>query len=104
MNTESTAMQRRKLLQMGATLAAVAGPALHDKALAAVKPPLANGKQGDFAFLNGEWQIKNRQLRAGEWLNFDSEATVYGILDGIGSVEELRIPTLVGADRKLSHF
>jgi hypothetical protein len=59
-------------------------------------PPLprtpAPGKPGDFDFLTGEWRIKNRSIVGGAWLDYDSEATVYGILEGIGSVEELRIP------------
>jgi hypothetical protein len=61
-------------------------------------PPLPTtptpGKPGDFDFLTGEWRIHHRQLRAGsnEWLEFDGEATVHGILGGVGSVEELRIP------------
>jgi hypothetical protein len=52
----------------------------------------ANGKPGDFDFLTGHWTIKNRQLQGKEWDEFESEATVYGILAGIASVEELRIP------------
>jgi hypothetical protein len=61
-------------------------------------PPLPSaptpGKPGDFDFLTGEWRIHHRQPQAGseEWLEFDGEATVHGILAGIGSVEELRIP------------
>jgi hypothetical protein len=59
-------------------------------------PPLplnpTPGKPGDFDFLTGEWRIKNRSIVNGAWLEYDSEATVYAILKGIGSVEELRIP------------
>ncbi len=61
-------------------------------------PPLPTsptpGKPGDFDFLTGEWRIHHRQPKAGpdEWLEFDGEATVHGILAGVGSVEELRIP------------
>ena len=55
--------------------------------------PVANGKAGDFAFLSGEWRIRNRRLKDGVWDEFDGEATVVGILGGIGSVEELRIPS-----------
>jgi hypothetical protein len=52
------------------------------------------GKPGDFDFLSGEWRIHHWQPKAdsGEWLEFDGEATVHGILAGVGSVEELRIP------------
>lgn len=60
-------------------------------------PPLPSapppGSPGDFDFLTGEWRIRHGRLRAtGDWDEFDGEATVYGILGGIGSVEELRIP------------
>lgn len=52
------------------------------------------GKQGDFGFLSGEWRIKNRRKKAGtdQWDEFEGEATVWGFLDGLGSLEELRIP------------
>jgi len=59
-------------------------------------PPLpttpAPGRPGDFNFLTGEWRIHNRSIVSGAWLEYDGEATVYGILAGVGSVEELRIP------------
>ncbi len=54
-----------------------------------------NGKKGDFEFLTGQWRIENRRLKnaqSQEWDEFEGEATVYGFLDGIGSLEELRIP------------
>lgn len=50
------------------------------------------GRPGDFAFLTGEWRIHNRFLENGTWIEFAGEATVIGILGGIASVEELRIP------------
>lgn len=52
------------------------------------------GKRGDFGFLSGEWRIKNRRKKAGtdQWDEFEGEATVWGFLDGLGSLEELRIP------------
>lgn len=53
-------------------------------------PPL--GRPGDFDFLTGEWRIRNRSLVNGEWLEYPGEATVYRILAGGGSVEDLRIP------------
>lgn len=55
----------------------------------------AVGKPGDFDFLTGEWRIHNRMIKPGtkaDWIEFPGEATVYRILDGVGSVEELRIP------------
>jgi hypothetical protein len=60
-------------------------------------PPLPTtptpGKPGDFDFLAGEWRIDNWRLKApGEWDRFEGEASVYAILAGVGSVEELRIP------------
>jgi hypothetical protein len=59
-------------------------------------PPLPQtptpGKPGDFDFLTGEWRIHNRSIVNGDWLEYESEATVYSILKGVGSVEELRIP------------
>jgi hypothetical protein len=62
-------------------------------------PPIPSvprpGKAGDFAFLTGEWRIHHRQpgKEGTGWIEFDGEATVYSILGGIGSVEELRIPS-----------
>jgi hypothetical protein len=59
-------------------------------------PPLPKiptpGKPGDFDFLTGEWRIAHRSIVNGAWLEYSGEATVHGILGGIGSVEELRIP------------
>jgi hypothetical protein len=50
------------------------------------------GKPGDFDFLTGEWRIANLSIVNGAWLEYAGEASVYRILNGIGSVEELRIP------------
>jgi hypothetical protein len=83
--------QRRSVLQIAAGLAAAGTGALQG-AQAAPVAPAPTGKPGDFDFLSGEWTIKNRQLKNGAWDSFDGEATVHGILAGIGSVEELRIP------------
>jgi hypothetical protein len=91
MSNDPTDVQRRTVLQMSAGLAA-AGPLAINTAFAAAAPPAPTGKPGDFDFLSGRWKIKNRQLKKGEWDQFDSEATVFGILGGIASVEELRIP------------
>lgn len=52
----------------------------------------ATGKAGDFDFLNGHWKIQNRRLKDGVWDQFEGEASVSGILGGLVSVEELRIP------------
>lgn len=50
------------------------------------------GKPGDFDFLTGEWHIHNRFREDEKWIEFPGEATVVGILAGVASVEELRIP------------
>ena len=53
------------------------------------------GKPGDFDFLAGSWKIHNRRPKAGsktEWDEFPGEATCWTVLDGVGSIEELRIP------------
>lgn len=92
MSHDPTDAQRRSVLQITAGLAVAATAAAPNAALAAASPPAPTGQPGDFAFLSGEWRIKNRQLKNGNWDSFDSEATVHGILAGVGSVEELRIP------------
>lgn len=47
----------------------------------------------DFDFLTGAWAISNRRrLPSGEWDEFPGEATVWSALDGLASIEELRIP------------
>jgi hypothetical protein len=56
---------------------------------------MQNGQPGDFDFLAGRWNIKHRRLKAphtSDWEEFESEATCWTILGGVGSVEELRIP------------
>ena len=82
---------RRVLLQaaVGKTGGnALGAPVVH----AGVVPPKANAKPGDFDFLTGEWKIHNRKLNGTQWEEFAGEATVSGLLGGIASVEELRIP------------
>ena len=97
-------VQRRALFAVGgamllpacATGAPMSAPVSFDP-----MPPLpvtrTPGQPGDFEFLTGEWRIHNRSIVNGEWLEYPGEATVYAILAGVGSVEELRIPA-----RKLS--
>ena len=91
MDHDPTDVQRRAVLQISAGLAAAGAAGLASAATGAV-PPAATGRAGDFDFLSGEWKIRNRQKKGDAWDEFDSEATVHGILAGIGSVEELRIP------------
>lgn len=79
------------LLPACATGAAMSGPPRFDP-----MPPLpatpTPGQPGDFDWLTGEWRIHNRSIVNGEWLEYPGEATVVGILGGVCSVEELRIP------------
>jgi hypothetical protein len=87
--------QRRMALGVGAVIAAVAslpacttiqqaGP-MQFEPMPTLPVTPTPGRRGDFDFLTGEW------------LDYEGEATVYGILAGIGigsgSVEELRIPS-----------
>lgn len=49
----------------------------------------------DFMFLTGNWKISNRRLKSpGDktWDEFPGEATVWSMLGGMASIEELRIP------------
>lgn len=55
--------------------------------------PSATGQPGDFDFLSGEWKIQHRQRKGDGWDLFEGEATVVGMIGGVGSVEELRIPS-----------
>lgn len=66
----------------------------------AATPTQGTGKPGEFNFLAGEWKIKHRRLKTPgpaattkEWDEFEGEATCFTILAGVGSVEELRIPS-----------
>jgi len=61
-------------------------------AVSAAINPAPVGKPGDFDFLTGEWRIHNKFREGEKWIEFPGEATVAGILGGIASVEELRIP------------
>lgn len=92
MTNATSDAQRRTLLQSAAGLATMGALGLSSSALASAVKPAATGKAGDFDFLSGHWKIKNRKFNAGAWDLFDGEATVYGILGGIASIEELRIP------------
>lgn len=60
------------------------------------KPQAPHAKPGDFDFLHGNWKIKHRRRKAKgteDWDEFEGEATCWTILAGVGSVEELRIPS-----------
>ncbi len=88
---DPSSLKRREFLQLAAGLA-VCGALKAGRAFAAAIPPAATGKLGDFDFLTGSWKIKNRRLDNGKWDRFEGEATVVGILAGLASFEELRIP------------
>lgn len=88
--------QRRTILGAAAAGAAAmlaGGAGASAQAATPAKP--TPGKPGDFNFLAGEWRIKHRRLPPGakDWDLFDGEATCWTILGGVGSVEELRIPS-----------
>lgn len=102
---------RRQLLQAAAalTLAGAGAAAAHTpepvagpRMTGALPGTLTPGRPGDFDFLTGRWKILNHKRRSGAtstsgpngaaWDVFEGEATVYALLAGICSVEELRIP------------
>lgn len=89
--------ERRTVLAAGAAalLVASAGTAKAQQAPQGRPSGVPEGHPGEFDFLTGEWRIHHRwraNADSTEWLEFDGEATVVGILGGICSVEELRIP------------
>ncbi len=99
MINEPSSQPRRELLQAAAlvTMSHVAGgaiAAIPATAAPTALPALTPGKPGDFDFLVGNWKIRNRQKKAGakDWEEFPGEATVWAILGGVCSIEELRIP------------
>lgn len=89
--------RRAVLAVSAAALLAATTQAAHAQEAAPTGRPanVPEGRAGEFDFLSGEWRIANR-WRSGpdsqEWLEFPGEATVVGILGGICSIEELRIP------------
>ncbi len=91
MPTEPRDLERREMLIKIGGLAVVSQLNV-PVAKAEAKAPAATGKPGDFNFLSGNWKIKNRMMKDKTWIEFDGEATVTGILEGIASIEELRIP------------
>ena len=92
MTTIPTEAQRSMLLQVAAGMGA-AGPIDLTGPSPAASWPDATGKLGDFDFLSGNWKIKHQQLKDNKWDEFEGEATVFSILGGLASVEELRIPS-----------
>lgn len=93
----SSPVHRRQVLHTTAGLiaAAFSAEACSAHEAPAIQEEKPVGKPGDFDFLTGEWKIKNRRLKkpgGKEWDEFEGEATVFSILQGLGSIEELRIP------------
>jgi hypothetical protein len=104
------AMNRRLLLQQGGAVALTLFTAGKSAATAgkdekkagpmdrSYTPPgkgVTTGRGiGDFDFLAGEWKIRHMRLKSGtdEWQPFESGATIHRVLDGMGSIEELRNP------------
>lgn len=62
----------------------------------ALPPQVPAGRPGEFDFLQGQWRIEHWRLEgqgeAARWQHFSGEARCWSILDGAGSIEELRIP------------
>lgn len=94
------AIEARRRTLLAAALAGVVAPAgaWAQAALDPVPPRPARptpGRPGDFDFLAGEWKIRHRRLPAGAkaWEETEGGATCWTILGGVGSVEELRIPS-----------
>lgn len=55
----------------------------------------AAGAPGDFDFLMGRWQVRNRQRRrwldnCPDWIEFDATCEARPILDGLGNIDEFR--------------
>lgn len=93
--TDDPNARRRTLIQSLAGLS-IAPLARGEDAPRPATPALPpTGRPGDFEFLSGSWTISHRKRKApgrDEWDTFAGEATVWSILAGVGSVEELRIP------------
>ncbi|WP_051651023.1 hypothetical protein [Brevundimonas bacteroides] len=71
-------------------LIAAAGLTALGAAPAATQTP---AEPGQFSWLDGNWRIAHRRLKApGDWDVFEGEATCWSILGGRAHVEELRIP------------
>jgi hypothetical protein len=104
MSRSAQGYDRRTMIGGTAALAALAagGIGMNGTALAADAPGKVTGKGiGDFDFLAGEWKIAHKRLKDGtkdDWQRFSSSASVHRVLDGMGSIEELRKPdgTMMG--------
>jgi hypothetical protein len=93
-------IDRRQLLGRGGMLAFAATYPTLARAADAPQGTITGKGPGDFDFLTGEWRIANRRLKDGttdQWEEFPGEATVFSVMSGQVSIEELRIP--VGSHR-----
>ena len=100
MTERPSKIKRRTLIQSAVAGLALSPLALSGMSKSAVGEGPVSGKitgkgVGDFDFLAGEWKIKHRKLKEGttdDWQEFESGATVHRVLNGMGSIEELRGP------------
>ena len=100
-------LKRRQMLQGGAILLTTVlggctparanktetekGETAMDTSYAPTGKGIKTGKGvGDFDFLTGNWHIRHKRLVDGVWQRFESSASVYRVLGGMGSIEELR--------------
>ncbi len=93
MSPPDSDLERRLFLQLAA--ASAIPSAVLTSTVAAAQAPAPSSAVTDFDFLAGEWRIKNRRLKkagTNDWDEFDGEATVHRLLNGVVSIEELRIP------------
>lgn len=90
---------RRNVMKSGAAIAAgivIGGLGAAEPSALSTEDETNPGEPGDFDFLAGEWRIAHRRLKSpadAMWDEFEGEATCWTILGGVGSVEELRIPS-----------
>lgn len=88
------ALSRRGVIRVVLGLAMTQGLLSMKGSQAMAETKKGTAQKSDFDFLAGEWRIKNRRKKPGtdQWDEFEGEATVWRFLDGLGSLEELRIP------------
>ncbi len=86
-------LERRSLLALG-TSAVLFSLAKKGQSMATEQERKdGKGQPGEFDFLIGDWKIKNRRLKGpNQWDEFEGESTCWSVLNGVGSIEELRIP------------
>lgn len=60
-------------------------------------PASSTSSKHDFDFFHGKWRLRNRKLRerlsnCNEWDEFDSTQECYGVLQGIGNIDNFLMP------------